>query len=759
MSNSRKIRIFADASNLGSAKNPETNDLINFRRGDSLEIGVAFLQNSKACDFSGAVSATLEILDVGGFNAVGPREVSLLMRRECSEFSRIESGLPLEEIASGGLLHASFYFGQAETSVSAGEKWMRIFADFADGSRVTFASGWICVLENYSAEPNLLPLDNPRYYTKAQSDAAFLSMSKNLSDLSDIAAARNNLGVYSKSESENIVNQSVAGSHSHSQYLEKTLNLSDLPDANSALANLGGVKIADFYKLQNSVNSGKNILRRLVFAKENFPSARFYGGCLKTKTIDWKAGAYSFCLNLKLHETPSSSCPIFAVSDVLKVEAAESGIRASVKIGESVFTALFSYETSGFEIGAENSLVFAADFKNRFVKLFVNGKSAAASSSGEWGVPADFSAQCLFGPDGNVFAQGMEISRIKIFNFDVSIENSLYSVDDFSSGLDESRFLLLGIKQNSDENLGASSSGGWSNVSASKGVWSTSVGSYNARYIANSDLSGDGEAADLGIVHAVDYSSQPGSINPAGYPATAYLYNREIDLKEFAGRTLRAHVSFYAKKLNASGGVFLRVGNSAGNSSKMETFASSLFSSDSWTLIDEIVEFAVPNVSGSIRISICAPEPDSSRSGAYRLAKFNFEILGALASFDMAADSNQIKDVSCNLNHAEAFGCVDFTAKNNPSHCFERFAWAGTQSNQESSIVIPKNSIVEIFARSASEVSVSASVNSATASAVLGANSLVKVGEWISGKEAAAEIAPSGVFTGEIDIFYKIERL
>ena len=85
--------------------------------------------------------------------------------------------------------------------------------------------------------------------------------------------------------------------------------------------------------------------------------------------------------------------------------------------------------------------------------------------------------------------------------------------------------------------------------------------------------------------------------------------------------------------------------------------------------------------------------------------------------------------------------------------------WAGTQSNQESSIVIPKNSIVEIFARSASEVSVSASVNSATASAVLGANSLVTVGEWISGEEAAAEIAPSGVFTGEIDIFYKIERL
>lgn len=759
MSNSRKIKIFADAANLGSAKNPETNDLINFRRGDSLEIGVAFLQDAKAFDISSAVSATLEILDIGGFNAVNPREVSLLMRKECAEFTQIESGLSLGEIAENGFFHAVFSFGQSETSVPAGEKWMRIFVDFADGSRVTFSSGWICVLENYSAEPNLLPLNNPRYYTKAEADEVFLSAQKNLSDLSDSKIARDNLGVFSKSETQGIVNQAVAGSHSHAQYLEKSLNLSDLPDANTALNNLGGVNQGDFFELQSAVNENKKGLQTLAFAKENFAVARFCGGYLKTKPINWKPMAYSFCFNLKLDKIPSSCVPILSVSDVLKIAAGESGINVSVKAEESEFTSIFSYEASEFEIGKSNALVFIVDFKIRFIKLFANGKPVVAASSGAWGEIKNFSAQCLIGSDGNIAAEGVEVSRVKIFNADMSAENPVYSVDDFSGGMGESRFLLLGLNQNSDENLGASSNGGWANASAKRGDWSASIGVYNSRYIANADLSDDAEAAALGIDYAVDYSSQPGSINPAGYPATSYLYNNAINLKEFAGRTIQAHISFYAKKLNANGGIFVRLSKSAGNSAKLETFSPSLFSSDSWTFIDKIVEFSVPDVSIPIRISICAPESDSSCLGAYRLAKFNFEVLGALASFDMQADSNQIKDSSLNQNNAESFGLVDFSLKKNPAHCFERLAWAGTQASQESSVAIPKNSIVEIFAKSASEVSISACVNSKTLSADLEANVLARVGEWISGEDCAATVSPSGIFTGEIEFFYKIERL
>src|SRR5690554_603300 len=62
-------------------------------------------------------------------------------------------------------------------------------------------------------------------YSKSESDSRFLSKTDNLSDLSDLNAARSNLSVYSKSESD-------------SRFLSKTDNLSDLSDLNAARSNL-----------------------------------------------------------------------------------------------------------------------------------------------------------------------------------------------------------------------------------------------------------------------------------------------------------------------------------------------------------------------------------------------------------------------------------------------------------------------------------------------------------------------------------------
>ncbi|MBR4597712.1 MAG: hypothetical protein IKO42_04880, partial [Opitutales bacterium] len=397
MSNSRKIKIVADAANFGSAKNIETGDLINFRRGDSLEFQVAFFESGKICGMENAVSATLEILDIGGFNAVNPREVSLLMRAQTSDFSAIEYSGEISSLAGRESLQASFLFDQNQTSIAPGEKWIRIFADFSDGSRITFAGGWICVSQNYSSEPNLLPLENPLYYTKADADETFLAAAQNLGDLANASAARGNLDVYSKAETQSLVNGAVAGTHTHSAYLEKSANLADVAGASAALQNLGGVSSAEFAAHKNlselqiaSLGEAQASLQGSVSSlwleKKAAASFRFCGGVLRTKNMGWTNGCYSFCFNLKLSGAPSQQVGIIRIGEssdanFMGVAAGASGLELSVKLGSSLYKETFGYEEAGFVFGKFNSAVCVFDCNNRRLKLFVGGVRAEAENN------------------------------------------------------------------------------------------------------------------------------------------------------------------------------------------------------------------------------------------------------------------------------------------------------------------------------------------------------------------------------------------
>src|SRR5690554_5107953 len=85
-------------------------------------------------------------------------------------------------------------------------------------------------------------------YSKSESDSRFLSKTDNLSDLSDLNAARSNLSVYSKSESD-------------SRFLSKTDNLSDLTNLNEARSNLSVYSKSEsdsrFLNLSGGVLTGK----------------------------------------------------------------------------------------------------------------------------------------------------------------------------------------------------------------------------------------------------------------------------------------------------------------------------------------------------------------------------------------------------------------------------------------------------------------------------------------------------------------------
>lgn len=226
MSNARKIVIMADAASGDSPLDNQSLSHVRFRRGDDLLIETTFLQNGIVADMSAAQSAVLEILDIGSMNSPDPRTVSLLMRKEVVEFANpicnSEGKLDLE--AQGQVPHAIFKFSNLETQISSGERWLTLRVEFSDGSKLSFASGWIFVEENFISDPELLPIENPQYIKRDEAGVLFLNKSANLSDLESKDLARSNLDIYSKSETKSLISDSLEFLPLYKEELESIKN-------------------------------------------------------------------------------------------------------------------------------------------------------------------------------------------------------------------------------------------------------------------------------------------------------------------------------------------------------------------------------------------------------------------------------------------------------------------------------------------------------------------------------------------------------
>lgn len=183
---------------------------------------------------------------------------------------------------------------------------------------------------------------------------------------------------------------------------------------------------------------------------------------------------------------------------------------------------------------------------------------------------------------------------------------------------------------NADPNMGASTDGGWSNVSATKGDWTAFIGTYYMTYIENADLTNDVEAASLGIKYAVNFSTKSG---PEGYGINAGFRNNKISLLSFAGQTIKIKVSFYAKKLiETSAAIQIRTNaeNSTNNTTLIKEWNGTLFNSSSWTKIEETFEYSVSASTSVARpVALFAIGGDV---GSYSIANFNFEVLNMTAA-------------------------------------------------------------------------------------------------------------------------------
>ncbi|MBO5782375.1 MAG: hypothetical protein J6R08_07975 [Opitutales bacterium] len=177
---------------------------------------------------------------------------------------------------------------------------------------------------------------------------------------------------------------------------------------------------------------------------------------------------------------------------------------------------------------------------------------------------------------------------------------------------------------NSDPNMGASVSGGYTGVSKTSGAWTSSDGSgYGTKYIANADLTNDTEAASLGIEYAIDYTTY---YTIAVGATSGSLRINYFDLKEYGGQTVKIKISFYAKKISDDTNpiTIWTNGLTANNRVVIKNFARSLFNFQTWTKVEEVVDFTVIGSDLSKPIAVGCMGGDT---GSYRIANFNMSIV------------------------------------------------------------------------------------------------------------------------------------
>ncbi len=713
MSDARTIKIFADAASADSPIDASTGGAVAFRRGGDLVVEALFLENGRVADLSGAVSAVLEILDVGAVNSPAPRTPVLLARCEVSEFSEPETAAGEAPSESSGR-HARFGFTGLQTRIAPGEKWMSVYVEFGGGKRVFFSSGWIYVGENYLSEPGVEPLENPVYLKKSEAVETYAARSANLSDLQSASAARSNLEVYSMRECDAAINASVAGSHNHdsqysrlghfhAQYADKSKSLSDIADKSLARSNLGVYSKSETDAGLASANSEISAAKVRIGACEDACASvdsrvSGHGGILMERS---GAGRY-WLLGGSL--SASGDIPEFSSLSVFATVSA--GYSGPVwNLGQSALSVSgggAAFAGTSAPLDAARPHAFAAVFDGSIARLFVDGDMKIEAPSA---VPHGAFAA---GGDG---ASGA-VSRIKAFNFDCSAPGSAYTLSDYVSGLDESPLLRQcppgKYFENNLEKFPHVSS--WNNGSAVYDGDEIVVSGFNT---------------DAWVPLACTF---PQPIRAGSRVRVKFRVNSAD-----AGAT---GTSLYETSAKRTTIVLHAPDNSdfewEGVCGYNATFLFFQIGARAWTE----ARFSVSNLS--------------------------VEVLGPALSDSGSADGSVVRDLSAAKNHMLLRGAALASKSNTPALCPHTVSWAGTATAQNvcGETGAEADSRISVWARATSNVAIS--VKCAANAAVqkdLAAGVWTECGTWLNSSKGAITATPAAAYEGAVDFSVKIERL
>lgn len=372
-------------------------------------------------------------------------------------------------------------------------------------------------------------------------------------------------------------------------------------------------------------------LSDILLKKLNRGALYLNGGTAITASIS-TTDVFSLCATLGANFAGSfafGNLTFTAASNVLTVSDGVNSTTASLSATETQ-TMVFIQNSSGST-------------------LYINGEQVATES-------LTFTAG-TFGITGGT---GL-ISRIKIFNIDLSAEGALYTVANYTAGIDEPPALKGAATQtNTDPDLGANTSGGWSGSIGTKGVWT--AGSY-VSYIYNADLTGDSEAASLGISSAVDFTTK--FYGTESSSAIGGFYNNALNLNDFAGKTVSIHYSFYIKRMQnvyTHFGIFAPRNNAVYPARTIAEYSASDLPYNQWVKIEDTVLFdvayGVSNTLNKIGFGNSKNNIDIS-AAAFRIANFQLEVRSVAAlSLSNYTLNGKVLDTSGSGNDATVSGLL-----------------------------------------------------------------------------------------------------
>lgn len=457
MSKSHKIRIYADINYPDSPRDFISLDTVKVRNANPLTVDCIFLEGGKYADVNLATKAELEILDVGAYNCPAPRSVALIARSEATLNTGLQANA-LAEKSCTAPIHASFNLSADEMKLLSHEepypeKYLRISLCYESGEKVCYSSGWIEVLENFDSNPNYSPISSPEYYTKDEIESLlnhaivgqhthenYLEKASNLSDLQDAATSRTNLDVYSKSETDFHL-------HNISESLEDRLSgISSLVSQNASYISDNLTQISNVESMADqALTQVAALTSRLDTIKSDSSELWFNNGGLSVGQ-KWTNGVFSFLFTFNMSQ------------DDFELSKSSTWIK----------TSNYSASNRGFHIGLDSQLnrlfiiyrwtdslsltdksvlntlnyfkTLYCDSKPHTFALIFNGTQVykyidSEEIGGRTSVSNYTESNSTF--PLTITNNNGKLSRIKYFNFDITADDSPYTLQDYISGKDE----------------------------------------------------------------------------------------------------------------------------------------------------------------------------------------------------------------------------------------------------------------------------------------------------------------------------------
>lgn len=477
------VKICADSKRFDSPTDSETGSAVKFRQFDAVQFGVVFRTNGALADLSNAAYAELEISDIGALNRPEPRTASVLVRKRVSA---LETSLDESAVASGSC-HATFELDKSDTKIDAGEKWLRIYAVDSDGSRTSFANGWIFVEPTYGEDSNLATPDDLKYLVSARD---YAEVSEGYANGG--GAGLSETSPYYKNNSKYFSEQAKAHTESSSAYAAQAessaqsaeasagiaggyaSNAADSAAAASAQAESAAASASSAQSAKAEAESAKTAAQlaaasasssdagRLALTKSDGGTLYFSGGSASATpnlAFDTLSVLFKTDFDFSVAQTANVLFPFLAgtMSTGIYLAAQFGGDnRLRAMMGATAIGSFSRSDIAALVGDGLNALAFV--FKkladgNAQVSLFVNGVSVQNRATATAAYPALNNALSVNKWGSSSTSAGtVGYSDFRVLNFDVSATDAPYSLADYQAGKRLPPFLSGGvyIKSNPD---------------------------------------------------------------------------------------------------------------------------------------------------------------------------------------------------------------------------------------------------------------------------------------------------------------------